>query len=87
MKKKNLFILPIMVAVCTFAFWQSSNADKELAYQNVEALSQEETSDADVWDCWSELKNNGGGVWSCGTPCVYEAHKKSKSGKSKCYKQ
>ena len=87
MKRKYLFILPIVAAVYTFASISSHDADQALLFQNVEALSDGEEGYSEIWDCWSELKNNGGGVWRCGNPFKYEPHKASKSGKSKCYKQ
>lgn len=87
MRKKYLFILPIVAAVYTFASNQSNDAEHTLLLQNVEALSEGDEGYSEVWDCWSELKNNGGGVWRCGKPCIYEPHKASKTGKSECYKQ
>lgn len=85
MKKKLMFILPIAAAICTFASMQSNDADRALLLQNVEALSDGDEGYSQSWDCWSELKNRGGGVWRCGNPCVYENHKAAKSGKSECH--
>lgn len=87
MRKKYLFILPIVAAVYTFASNQSNDAEHTLLLQNVEALSEGDKGDSEIWDCWSELKYNGGGVWRCGTPCIYEPHKAAKKGESKCYKR
>lgn len=87
MKKKFLFILPIVAAVCTFFSIQSNDAERALLLQNVEALSEGDEGNSEVWVCWSALKDNGGGVWRCGNTCVYEPHKSAKTGKSKCYKK
>lgn len=42
MKRKYLFILPIVAAVYTFASISSHDADQALLFQNVEALSDGE---------------------------------------------
>ena len=87
MRKKYLLILPIVAAVYTFASNQSNDAEHTLLLQNVEALSEGDKGYSETWDCWSELKVNGGGVWRCGNPCIYEPHKAAKKGESKCYKR
>lgn len=80
-----------VVAIATFVVnnVRNSRADESdiLLLQNVEVLSQDEAGSSDVWNCWSELDLGGGGVWRCGSPCVFEKNMCSKSGQSVCKSQ
>lgn len=81
----------IAMAVACYAGIQSfttQKLDEKLLLQNIEALTQNnDEGSSESWDCWSELKNDGGGVWRCGNPCEFVDHSGSKSGKGKCYKK
>ena len=92
-RKKFLALGSFMFALVAFAgsyhayTSYSTVEESDLLMANVEALASNngEAPSSDSWPCWSETKN-GGGVWVCGSPCVWAASKNKKSGESVCHK-
>lgn len=88
------FILASMVVALMFATcyagiqsFSSNGNDDRILLQNIEALTKNnDEGSSETWDCWSELKNDGGGVWKCGNPCEWVTHSGSKGKNGKCYK-
>lgn len=94
MKKVILVFVGIAVAGISAYTAHRANSAKDwaedLLLENAEALAEYESGggggSSNSWKCWSKTEKDGGGVWICGNPCVFNPDlKASKSSDGWCY--